>query len=150
MSRARSSLSARFVRSAWALLGFQLLAAAAATALAVWAFAEVRILVEERDRLRARVVELEAAQPAPVAIMPAVPLEAPAIVPDRVAPAPARPVVTEPSPPAVRPEPADQEKNATAVADPPGPRAPVADPPPRNPDGVKPTEPATRPLRQPR
>ncbi len=61
---------ARFVGSARRLLVFQLLASAGAVAVIGWAVVEVRGLVEENERLEARVAELEAVRP----VMPADPI----------------------------------------------------------------------------
>lgn len=65
---------AGFVRAARSLLLVQLLAGLLAVLLAIWAVVEVRGLAAERDRLRARVTELEAAggqpQVAPVIVPP--------------------------------------------------------------------------------
>ena len=48
----------RFVRSAWALLAFQFVAAGGATGLAIWAATRVQALVDQRDLLQARVTQL--------------------------------------------------------------------------------------------
>jgi hypothetical protein len=87
----------RFVRTARTLLAFQLVAAAGATGLALWAATKVQALVDQRDQLQARVNQLEArptrwevapveevpeAQPAPlVAPAPAGPQPAAAVPP---------------------------------------------------------------------
>ncbi len=62
MSTHGSPTSRRFVRTAWLMLAFQLLATAGAVGAGVWAFLEVRNVVNERANLQARVTELEAAQ----------------------------------------------------------------------------------------
>ena len=92
MSARAGTNVARFVRSAWALLAFQLIASAAAAALAFWAVIEVRGLVGERDALAARVAELEAARPGPPAAAPApLPQAPPAAAPLPEAPRAAAP-----------------------------------------------------------
>ena len=53
----------RFVRSAWTLLAFQLVAAAGAMALTIWAATRVQALIDQRDQLQARVTQLEARLP---------------------------------------------------------------------------------------
>lgn len=69
MSVVGPSRIARFVAAARSLLVVQLLLALLATGIAAWAFFEVRAMAAERDRLQARVAELEAAQRiAPVTI----------------------------------------------------------------------------------
>ena len=67
MSAHGSPTTRRFVRTAWILLGFQLLASVGAGAAAIWAASSVRHLADERDTLKARVAELEArpARPRP-------------------------------------------------------------------------------------
>ena len=66
---------ARFVAAARNLMLLQALAALLALAIAAWAFVEVRGLAVERDRLKARVTELEAQQNGSgLAPGPAVPL----------------------------------------------------------------------------
>lgn len=54
----------RFVKAARSLLLVQVLAALLALGIAIWAVVEVRAMAVERDRLRARVAELEAQQAA--------------------------------------------------------------------------------------
>ena len=63
---------ARFVGSARRLLLFQLLASAGAVALTAWAVAEVQGVIEENERLEARVAELQAAREAVVAPVEAI------------------------------------------------------------------------------
>lgn len=65
---------ARFVSAARTLLVLQLLAALLAIGVAAWAFVEVRGLAVERDRLKARVAELEAQSSAVQPLGPAIPL----------------------------------------------------------------------------
>jgi hypothetical protein len=55
----------RFVKAARSLLIMQAAAALLAVALSVWAFVEVRELAAERERLQARVAELEGQRGAP-------------------------------------------------------------------------------------
>jgi len=70
-----TSRIARFVAAARNLLLLQLLAAVLAIVIAAWAFVEVRAMAVERDRLKARVAELEAQQgSAVVPAGPAIPL----------------------------------------------------------------------------
>jgi tetratricopeptide (TPR) repeat protein len=49
-----------FVRNAWILLGFQLVAAAAALAVTAWAALQVRPLLAERERLEMLIIEANA------------------------------------------------------------------------------------------
>lgn len=66
---------ARFVAAARNLMLLQVLAALLALGVAAWAFVEVRGLAVERDRLKARVAELETQQREPLPVPgPAVPL----------------------------------------------------------------------------
>jgi len=60
-----SPTTRRFVRAAWLLLAFQLVAAMGATGLAVWAAYKVQQVIDERNTLALRVREIEARQPAP-------------------------------------------------------------------------------------
>ena len=86
-----SPTTRRFVRTAWIMLAFQLLAAGGAVGAAVWAFLEVRNVVNDRATLQARVTELEAAQnqtapapepePEPIAEPVETPVEEPAAPP---------------------------------------------------------------------
>lgn len=70
-----TSRIARFVAAARNLMLLQVLAALLAIVIAAWAFVEVRELAVERDRLKARVAELEAAQGTAIApVGPGVPL----------------------------------------------------------------------------
>jgi hypothetical protein len=81
---------ARFVRSARSLLAFQLLASAGAVGLTAWAVIEVQQLVEERDDLRAQLVQREGRgqlSPADEALIQAPPPPTPAVTEA----APARP-----------------------------------------------------------
>lgn len=110
MSGHDSPTTRRFVRTAWILLSFQLVASLGAGAAAIWAASSVRHLADERDALQARVAELEAR---PAAALPAPPPEAqPQLVPDTIeipagpalraapplvpAPTPVRPIRTPP------------------------------------------------------
>lgn len=65
---------ARFVSAARTVLVLQVLAALLAVGVAAWAFVEVRGLAVERDRLKARVAELEAQSGAMEPVGPALPL----------------------------------------------------------------------------
>ena len=61
MNGHHSPTSRRFVRAAWTLLAFQLVAAAGATGLAIWAASEVQRVIDERDSLALRMREIGAA-----------------------------------------------------------------------------------------
>lgn len=96
---------ARFVRTARALLAFQLMAAAGAAALAFWAVIEVRDLVEERDALVARVAVMEAARRVQPGEAPALASEEPkAAVPPPVSSVPQRVKAAVKAAPATRPD----------------------------------------------
>lgn len=120
---------ARFVSAARTLLLLQVLAALLAAGVAAWAFVEVRGLATERDRLKARVAELEAAQPTGIQqpLGPAIPLgpdpllnqaapyDLPVPAPGMLPPAvgPDANVIVPAGPPAVPPAPAaDPEEEA--------------------------------------
>lgn len=117
---------ARFVSTARTLLALQVVAALLAVGIAAWAFVEVRGMAVERDRLKARVAELEAQQGSALQTGPAVPLgpdpllnqAAPLDLPppvDLVPPAPAdtNVILPAPAPAEVRPPlAADEEPQA--------------------------------------
>jgi hypothetical protein len=94
------STNRRFVRAAWTLLAFQLVAGAGATGVAIWAALKVQALIDQRDLLQERVAELEAHRqaPPPEPLAEPEPLPAPqqnTVVPvaapdNRLAPAPVR------------------------------------------------------------
>lgn len=110
MSERPGTNVARFVRSARALLAFQLIASAAAAALAFWAVVEVRALVEERDALVAQVARLEAARPIESGAAPApMPEEPPAVAP-RLIPPVATVDEPDPNPVRARPDPVRPEE----------------------------------------
>jgi hypothetical protein len=122
MSTHDSPTIRRFVRTAWIMLAFQLVFAAGAAGVAIWAASAVRHAVDQRDLLQARVAELEAGQnrAAP----------APAPVVEEVTPAPEPGPVNEVAPP---PEPV---RNAPAPVVRIGP--PVRQPPVRTPPATPP------------
>jgi len=66
----------RFVKAARSLLIVQAVAALLAVAMSIWAFVEVREMAAERDRLQARVVELERDKAAGEALSTGLPAEA--------------------------------------------------------------------------
>ena len=166
----------RFVRSAWTLLAFQFVAAAGATALAIWAATKVQALIDQRDLLQARVTALEARQapatppvevepaPAPV-IVPAQPVAPPPRATEPVAPQPIQPTRVPPRreggvtihellPPVVIETPPQPVREPPVTYVPPRypPREPpVAYPPRRPPTYVPPRQPPTTyvPPRQP-
>jgi hypothetical protein len=140
--------NSRFVRTARRLLLFQVAASALAVGLAGWALIEVADLVDERDRLAARVAELEAVAPVdPVYqqdLAPAPPLTSePPVMPipqpsDSVVPAPAQP----PPPPPRDGNPApDPIKIAPPPPPPPAPAPPPPPPPPPAPPAPPPSPP---------
>jgi hypothetical protein len=124
---------ARFVSAARNLLLLQVLAALLAVGFAAWAFVEVRGLAEERDRLRARVAELEAQGGAMLPVGPAVPL-GPEPAYNQILPTGTPPDLNMIVPPAVAPD-VNGIAPALPVARPP---APVAE---EEPEGAEP-EPA--------
>lgn len=145
--------NARFVRTAKKLLLFQVAASALAVGLAGWAAIEVAGLVDERDRLAARVAELEArppidplypseAPPPPPFAEPAAPVPAPGD-PGVVAP-PAPPPPPSPSP--SRPPPSSQQGDGTLGKPPAPPPGPTPSPPPPAPPPPPPPPPS--PIRE--
>ncbi len=108
MSGRESPSIRRFVRRVWILLGFQLVAAAVAAGVAIWAAGAVRRVAEQRDALKARVTELEA-RPAVVPPAPERPLDGNAPessitqIPDTPPPPPPPPAPPPPPPPLPRP-----------------------------------------------
>ncbi|MEA3047512.1 MAG: periplasmic protein TonB [Sphingomonadales bacterium] len=119
----------RFVRSAWTLLAFQFVAAAGATALAIWAATRVQDLVDQRDLLQQRVTALEA-RPAPVPPVAGTPMAEGPIVPDNGAtPVPPPP----PPPPKYRPDRPDRTRAPPTGGTTVGPGAGGGPPPPPTP-----------------
>lgn len=121
--------SLRFVRTARRLLLFQVAASALAVGLAGWAMIEVADLVDERDRLAARVAELEAQPQAD----PLYPAELPPPPPDitDLPVAPATPAA--PPPPATAPS----SQPPSPPPPPPSPSPPPAPPAPTPPLQVR-------------
>src|SRR5690606_4454638 len=124
MSSHGSPTTRRFVRAAWMLLLFQLLAAIGTVAVAAWAFFAVRDLANERSMLQARVTELESAQKQPA------PPPAPAEPAGEVMEAPAAPPSEPDATREPRPEPSTRQPQARRppVSRPPAP-LPVYTPP---------------------
>lgn len=123
----------RFVTAARSLIILQVLAALLAAGIAAWAFVEVRALAAERDRLQARVAELEAQRVA----------EPTAPAPLPLGPEPAFNQVLPPGPPAdlnlmiPAPAPAPEAEGAAPALPPsPAPAAPAtaAEPNPAEPE----------------
>jgi hypothetical protein len=127
MSERDSPTIRRFVRTAWIMLAVQLVFAAGAVAIAIWAASAVRHAVEQRDLLQARVAELEA-RPAPAAPAPAAVEE----IESAPAPEPVAEVAPEPRatpvPPVVRTVPPARQPPVRAA--PPPYQPPVYTPPP--------------------
>jgi hypothetical protein len=146
------STNRRFVRSAWTLLAFQLVAAGGATGIAIWAATKVQALVDQRDLLQARVARLESEQ-SHRAVAPADDVPEPEIVPTAplpvtVAPGPVRnPLPRAPHgaggsgvtvhegapPPAVIETPPPRPPETTYVPSQPPVRTPPREPPVRTP-----------------
>lgn len=133
------SRNLRFVRTAKRLLLFQVAASALAVGLAGWALIEVADLVDERDRLAARVAELEA-QPQADPLYPGDLPPPPDITDLSVAP----PSPPPPAPPGAAPTPQPPAPPPSPPpAPPPPPPAPVpAPPPPAPPPPPPPPSPA--------
>lgn len=132
--------NARFVRTAKRLLLFQVGASALAVGLAGWALIEVAGLVDERDRLAARVAEFEhraqvdplypdAQPPVPDEVMPSPAVPAPTSAPAEIAPAPP-PGPPRDSPPPPPPPPPVPDP---VPVPPPPPPTPTPPPPPPSP-----------------
>ena len=118
-----SPTTRRFVRAAWLLLAFQLVAAAGATGLAVWAAWRVQLAIDDRDAMAQRVRELETRPPVapePKASNPVVDGETEAPAEPGAEPTP-RPIVRPPVRPGQHP------------VEPPGHPPPPPPPPPPTP-----------------
>jgi hypothetical protein len=129
-------LNARFVRTAKRLLLFQVAASALAVGLAGWAAIEVADLVDERDRLTARVAELEAVQlPPPDPAYQVDEAPAPALTTEL----PTAPAPTPPTPPRDAKQPPPPQPPSPPPAPPPTPPpAPPPAPPPSPPPAPPP------------
>jgi hypothetical protein len=149
MSTHDSPTIRRFVRTAWIMLAFQLVFAAGAVGVAIWAASAVRQAVDQRDLLQARVAELEASQtraapvpgPAPVEVI----TPAPAIEPGPVNDVAPQPIQTAPpvrptvrTPPPTRQPPIRTQPSTPPVYTPPPVYQPPVYVPPR--DDYKPPE----------
>ena len=88
----------RFVRAAWLLIALQLVAAAGAAGLAVWAATEVQRVIDQRDALALRMREMEARRPPPLRAREPEPRPEP-VVEDDPRPSSSRPEPAPPPPP---------------------------------------------------